>query len=166
MSPTPITPCDGLSLEDRALRLSQQMVVLGDAIELKHAFVTAKRRAGYCTLCGSQLAVTYRAVKCVVPACEECPNGTFVVAEATHAPESLARFEEWKSKAVPDSYGWPDGFHVVAVYGCGSLNDATFREARRIAAERHAKLRDGAQSDKTGTARKDKARAALAANEF
>lgn len=142
MSQKPVTPCDGLGLEERAARLSHHMIILGDETLLRETFMARERKPGFCVLCGTQLPVTYRAVRCEEPPSEENPKGRFTVAEATHEPATIEKMMQWKAQAVPDQYGWPDGFLLIPVTGCASVDEPTFKRAKELARERHAKIHE------------------------
>lgn len=158
----PMDPCGAISADERANRLSLQMVVLGDAVKLKHSFADKPRKPGFCVLCGTQLPVAYRAVKCVEPQSEECPNGRFACAEATHEPGSIAKMHEWMARTPADDWGLRDGYFVAPVTSCSCITESVFIAAKQLAYQRNKDLRDHGESQ-SSTGRARKAAAATAA---
>ena len=165
----PLTPCDQLSVEDRAMRLSHEFIILGSEAKLRHAFTHKPRRPGFCVLCGCRLPLTWRGVKYIPPADDaEDQPGTFSRATADHNPESLARLEEFKAKAVVDAFGLYNGYFLQPVTSCEGNDEHVWQRAKEIAFARHRELvgaTDDRQPKRNGD-RKAMAVAALRGDEF
>lgn len=132
--------CDSLSAEERAVQLSQHMIVFKETVRLKSAFTSRARTPGFCVLCGAKLPVTWRAVKCLEPSSEACPEGRFTCVEATHEAESLAGVEAFRKKHEADGWGLRAGYVLAPVTACASVTEKVFSAAQALALQRHRAL--------------------------
>jgi len=142
-------PCRNLNPEQLAHRVASHMRVFGNEARVTPEFAHRKRTPGFCVLCGTRLSLTWRAVKCVRPASEDCPNGEFAIHEFDHSKDSADKLAAVFAKYAAVVHGrlqdgvameTRNGYSLWKITACEAITPDVSKAASAIAVARYREI--------------------------